>query len=151
MTEIKLTTSGSVTIFRDDGKADTMEQLLTRLRDAGVARDDVQAVLLLAGAVKSQARLLQRIDALTPLAAPRVKFETGRDVRNLGRGIGQAKRTKVLQLAETHGPRFKSARSLREYIHKQTGLTVGQVRQVLAPPKRKAPRTKPKPKPRNPR
>lgn len=108
----------------------------------------MQAVLLFAGLVKAQARLVQRVTTLEPLAAPRVKFEAGRDIRNMGRGISETKKAEVRRLAKLHAPRFKSDRSLRAHIAKQTGLTADQVRQELNPPKRKAPRKKPKPKQR---
>lgn len=139
MTEIKLTTSGSVTIFRDDGKADTVEQLLTRLRDAGVARDDVQAVLLMAGAIKSQARLLRRIEVMEPLARTGATGRANLDIRNMKRGVPRLKEKEIRRLAETLAPRFKSRRSLHAAIARQVpDVTVPQVRQVLDPPKRKS-------------
>lgn len=113
---LTLTAIGVVTFTDANGGTGTVPELVQRLRRAGAAPDDVQAVLLLAGAVKSQAQLLRRIDVLTPLARTRVKLEAGRDIRNMGRGIGKENRDEVRRLAELHGPAYarKSARALWE-------------------------------------
>ena len=147
---LTLTARGIVTFTDENGGTGTVPELVQRLRRAGAAPDDVQAVLLLAGAVKSQARLLRRIDVLEPLARSHANFVAGREIGHMFRGIGQAKQAEVRRLAKQRGLKLKG-RALWNHIADLIDVKWTQVRQVLDPPKRKAPRKKPKPKQRKPR
>lgn len=143
MSTLRIGPSGNVQLIDDDGRPVPLAELEQRLRRAaGAARSagadprDVQAVLILAGVVKTQARLLQRIEVMEPLARSRAQAGAALDIVNLTRGLPRPKQAQIRRLAAELQPRFKSARSLYAAVARQSDVTPAQARQVLNPPKR---------------